>query len=163
MDNANRAPVQRQLLNVIDEALHGPPEGFAYFSDRGERAGLIRLLESLDASSASQNVGHTSIAAHVNHLVFSLAASSEFLEGNPHRVDWAESWTVQTITSQSWNRLIADLSRGVDRLKSAIESTFGQSERTIGVALGAAAHLAYHIGAIRQKVAISESSDNERR
>ena len=160
MGHSHGYQVQRQLLNVIDEALHGPPEGFAYFSDRGDRAGLISLLESLDASSASETVGHTSIAAHVNHLVFSLAASTDFLEGNERRVDWSESWTVQVVTSDRWSILIADLSSGIERLKSAIETTFGQSERTIGVALGAVAHIAYHIGAIRQKVGMADGTDH---
>ena len=160
MGNAHWDKVQQQLLNLIDEAIHGPPEGFAYFSDRGDRAGLIRLLESLDASSASETVGHTSVAAHVNHLVFSLAASTDFLEGQGRRVNWSESWTVQVVTSDAWSKLIADLTSGIDHLKSAIETTFGQSDRTIGAALGAVAHLAYHIGAIRQKVALADSSDN---
>ena len=159
MENSNRDPVQRQLLNVIDEAINGPPEGFAYFSDRGDRAGLARLLEPLDALSASKIIGQRSIAAHVNHLVFSLAASTDFLEGNEGRVNWAESWTVQTVTPEGWSKLIADLSNGVDRLKQAIASTFGQSERTTGAALGAAAHLAYHLGAIRQKVCRLDGND----
>ncbi len=160
MGNAHWDHVQRQLLNVIDEAIHGPPEGFAYFSDRGDRAGLLRLLESLDASSASQTVGQTSVAAHVNHLVFSLAASTDFIEGNERRVNWSESWAVEVVTADAWSKLIADLTSGIDRLKSAIETTFAQSERTMGVALGAVAHLAYHIGAIRQKVSLADCSGN---
>ena len=151
--------VKRQLLAVIDEALKGPPERFAYFSDRGRPAGLIEILQSIDAASASRIVGTTSIASHVNHLAFAADASARFVDGNTTRVAWEDSWAVSSVDAKDWSQLIEDLSNAVSRSKIAIESGFAQSERSIGTALGAAAHLAYHLGAIRQKLRVPEDRD----
>ena len=51
-------------------------------------------------------------------------------------------------------KLQQDLIRGYESLNHAIEAN---GDASFGTALAAAAHLAYHIGAIRQKIAAARA------
>ncbi|HEV3162718.1 MAG TPA: hypothetical protein VGZ22_01660 [Isosphaeraceae bacterium] len=143
-----------QLLAALAEAFDGPPEGFGYFLDRGDDAGLKNLLAKLSAAEASRKVAGSCIAAHVDHLAFALEAAMDYIQGGDSSKDWAESWSVSTVDEASWSRLRERLRQAYADLRQAIEAHALSSELAIGLAVGAPAHTAYHIGAIRQKLAL---------
>ncbi|HTS01267.1 MAG TPA: DinB family protein [Thermoanaerobaculia bacterium] len=140
------------LLAALKEGLDGPGK-WGFFSDAGPDAGLAATLKALSASEASRVTGGTSIAAHAYHLVFSLGATVAYMNGDRTPQDWAKSWSVVSVTEPTWKRLQDDLASAFAETKTAIETLAKTGFEPAGLAVGAPAHVAYHLGAIRQKVA----------
>jgi len=147
-----------QLSAVLREGLEGPQERWSYFTDTGKGSGLLATISSLSADQASRVLGGTSVAAHVAHIVFSLDASARWIEGDRTMRNWKESWGVSTVDAQGWERLQERVRSGYRDLQAAISGYAGNSPEAMGGALGAVAHLAYHLGAVRQKAAILQKS-----
>lgn len=144
--------VGAQIRAVLQEAFEGPPEGFAYFSNRGDDAGLANLLPQISPAEASQDIGGNSIAAHVHHLCFSLNISAAWLRGERVRPHWPESWSLRTVDDDGWREEQAALQMARKNLCDAIDVYSLRDEMSIGITLGNVAHIACHIGAIRQKL-----------
>lgn len=141
-----------QLVGVLREAFEGP-QRWSYFTDPGPEAGLLGTLAKLSAADASRPVGGTSVAAHVHHVVFGLSASSAWIRGDRAVRDWKESWRVGAVDDASWAQMRERLRAGYDELRRVIEEHAASSLEAAGGAAAAVAHVAYHLGAIRQKVA----------
>jgi hypothetical protein len=141
-----------QLVAVLQEAFDGP-QRWSYFTDHGSEAGLLGTLAKLTAADASRPVGGTSVAAHAHHVAFGLAASAAWVRGDHGRRDWAESWRVSTVDHAAWAGLQQQLRDGYGDLRLAIEAHAADGLEATGGAVGAVAHVAYHLGAIRQKAA----------
>jgi hypothetical protein len=144
--------VTSQLVAVLKEALEGA-EKWSYFTDHGADAGLFGTVAKLSAAEASRNTGGTSIAAHVHHVTFGLKASADWLRGDHGHKNWQESWQVTTVDEAGWRRLQADLHSSYQELQQAMQSHAVDDVMARGGAVGAIAHVAYHLGAIKQKVA----------
>ena len=142
-----------EILAVLREAFEGPSPSWGYFTDHGPEAGLLGTLAKLSAAEASRPAGGTSIAAHVYHVIFGLEVSFASVQGDHAPRDWRESWRVSTVTEKDWSRLQEDLREKYDELRQAISSHASASAPCLGEAIGAVAHVAYHLGAVRQKVA----------
>jgi hypothetical protein len=99
-------------------------------------------------------VGGSSIAAHVHHVVFSLEASTAWIRGDRSSRDWQQSWSVGAVDDAAWARLQEQLRTGYGALRRAIEQQAASSVEAAGGAVGTVAHMAYHLGAIRQKAAL---------
>ena len=110
-------------------------------------------LAKLTPQEASRDVGGNSIAAHAHHILFSFEAFGAFISGDRTKRDWNESWRVSAVDAAAWTQLQSDLGARYEELQRTIETHGNASEAATGGALGAVAHLAYHIGAIRQKMA----------
>lgn len=142
----------RQLLSVLREALEGPSGSWTYFIDKKPDAGLMGALGTVSADEASRVWGDTSIAAHAHHIAFAMAASAAAIEGDQTPVDWKESWRVTSVDEAAWTELVARVGREYQRLRRAVEARASSSGEAFGEAVGSIAHVAYHLGAIRQKV-----------
>jgi uncharacterized damage-inducible protein DinB len=139
----------KYLLAALDEGFDGPGESSGYL-DTG--AALNDALAKLSAEEASRNWGGNSVAAHAYHVLFGLDAFAAAISGKtPH--DWNESWRVKEVDAPSWAKLRSDLNEGRARLRTAIESHAHKGEAQMAGAVSAVAHVAYHVGAIRQKIA----------
>ena len=152
MPEMSQEIVAAQIRAVLHEAFEGPPEGFAYFSDHGDDAGLLNQLNRITAEEASREIGGTTIAAHVHHLAFSLHASAAWLRGDRDRPNWPESWAVSSVDMAGWELEQEALREARDGLLAAVDAHAFRDEMTIGITLGNIAHIACHLGAIRQKV-----------
>ena len=141
-----------ELLTLLKEGYEGPPEGGNYFLD-GPDAGLKNTLARLTPEEASVPRGGNSIAAHARHIRFSLSASAAWISGDRSSRDWNESWNVSTVGPEEWSALQRELGEGYDELRTAIATHGAKDSETLTGAVGAIAHVAYHVGAIRQKVA----------
>ncbi len=148
----NLDTVVDHVLAALKEGLDGPGK-WGFFSDSGPDAGLAKTLAGLSASEASKVTGGTSIAGHVHHLVFSFEASVAYMKGDTSPRDWAQSWSVVSVTEPTWRKLQADLAAGFAAMNTAIETLAKTGFEASGISVGAPAHVAYHLGAIRQKVA----------
>jgi hypothetical protein len=149
----------RQLLTVLREAAEGPSGSWTYFIDKRPDAGLLGALGTVSADQATRVWGDTSIAAHAHHIAFAMAASAAAIEGDQTPVDWKESWRVTSMDDGAWKDLVSRVGREYERLRRALESQASSSETAFGEAVGAIAHVAYHLGAIRQKVVSLRASD----
>ncbi|MGA2975209.1 MAG: hypothetical protein ABSF77_07855 [Spirochaetia bacterium] len=153
MPAATLNDVVTQLLGVLREAFEGPAERWSYFTDQGPEAGLFGTLAKVGAAEASRTVAGTSIAAHAHHAAFSLEASTAWINGDRSPRDWKSSWNVSSVDEESWRALRERLAAGYRMLRSAIEAHAMNGESELGESIGVAAHMAYHLGAVRQKTA----------
>lgn len=144
--------VVRQLLNVLQEAVEGSSGPWSYFIDNRPDAGVFGALAKLSAADASRARGGTSIVAHAHHVAFAMEASAASIEGDRTPRDWKESWRVTTVDAAAWTQLTERLRREYQKLRQAVELRAWSSEESFGEAVGAIAHIAYHLGSIRQKM-----------
>jgi hypothetical protein len=152
MPDIHGSAAVQQLLSVLREAVEGQSESWTYFIDKRPDAALLGALATVGADEASRVLGDTSIAAHVHHAAFAMAASAAAMEGDQTPVDWKESWGVKSVDDAGWMELVSRVGHEYQRLRRAIESRASSSEAGFGEAVGAIAHVAYHLGAIRQKI-----------
>ena len=152
--------VLEQVLGVLTEAFEGPQHSWSYFTDSGKDSGLLGTLARLDASEASHVLGRTSIAAHVYHLLFGLAASAAWIEGDRTTRTWSESWKLTEADEAQWRHMQETLRTRYQDLRRDVQVYAASSAESTGGVIGVLAHLAYHLGAIRQKAAIAQSRDS---
>ena len=151
--------ITERLLTILDEALHGASGPATYFVDNRPGLGLLGSLADLGATGASRAIGGTSIAAHVEHVAFAMEASAGWISGDRSPRDWRASWRVATVDDETWPLLIERLRREYQHLRAAVESGATTDGEAFGEAVGAIAHVAYHLGSVRQKLAVlSEAS-----
>jgi hypothetical protein len=142
----------QQLLSVLREAVEGQSGTWTYFIDKRPDAALLGALATISAGEASRVLGDTSIAAHAHHAAFAMAASAAAIEGDDTPADWKQSWRVTTVDEAAWKGVVARVDGDYRRLRRALESRAASGESAFGEAVGAIAHVAYHLGAIRQKI-----------
>jgi hypothetical protein len=143
------------LPALLSELVHGSPDPALGTSmlNRGD-GGLLRSLDKISASAASTtNAGGATIAAHVDHIRYGLALLNRWAAGEPEpwrMADWTESWRRATVSDDEWKSLRADLRREADGWIEALRTPHELRERELQWTIGSIAHLAYHLGAIRQ-------------
>lgn len=158
-DAASPAPappievVRRQLLALLREGIEGPGEAWSYFTDHGPGAGLLGTLEEWNATEASRSGadGRASVAAHVHHVAFGMEASSAFIRGDRSPRDWKSSWAQPSVDPAGWEAVKEELRERYTGLVRALEEADLSTDEAFGGALAAVAHVAYHLGAIRQR------------
>lgn len=147
------------LIRMLREAFEGPPGPWTYFTDTGPGTGLLGTIGEVTASQASQagGPGHTTVAGHVHHVIASLGLATRELRGESVSRDRSRSWTVTAVDDAAWAAARKDVRREFESLRVAIETHAAWDENTLGVACGAIAHAAYHLGAIRQRLALQRA------
>lgn len=145
--------VRRQLLALLREGIEGPQESWSYFTDHGPGAGLLGTLEEWNAAEASRSGtdGRASVAAHVHHTAFGMEASSAFVQGDRSPRDWKSSWTRPSVDAAGWEATKEELRERYAELSRTFQEADLSTDEAFGGALAAVAHLAYHLGAIRQR------------
>ena len=148
------AVVVNLVTRMLREAFEGPPGPWTYFLDTSPGTGIFRTIGELNAAQASLQAGpnSTTIAGHVHHVSLALALSRQALRGDSTTHDRGLSWTVSTVDDAAWLALRAELQRECASMLVAVSSQTTWDEDALGVAFGAIAHTAYHLGAIRQRL-----------
>lgn len=156
MSDVPPAVVANLLSRILREAFDGPPGPWTYFTDTSAAAGVFGTISALSAAEASRPAGpnQTTIAGHVNHLCSSLSLTTRAMRGGPAGRDRSTSWNVTVVDGARWTDLQTQLRREYAALLVALETNSKWDEDTLGDAIGAIAHVAYHLGAIRQRLAI---------
>jgi hypothetical protein len=92
------------------------------------------------------------VAAHVEHLRYGLSLMNRWSAGeNPFDdADWSAAWRRPVVTDAEWARLRADLRDEAHRWRDALSAPREVTEEELAGIIGSIAHLAYHLGAIRQ-------------
>jgi hypothetical protein len=144
----------QQVLDLLKETFEGsPPSGSAY-TDPGPGGGIFGTLSPIDSKAASEPRCGSSIAAQVGHIVFAIDAASAWIRGDHSSRKWKESWRISTVSDAEWNDLRQQVEAGYRDLRAAIESHAATSDDAFGSAVAIVAHMAYHLGAIRQKTKV---------
>jgi hypothetical protein len=142
------------LAHLFRELTHGAPANEAYMLNPGD-AGLLRALDRLTAQAASTApaAGAASVAAHVDHICYGLELLLRWSDGeaNPwSTADWVASWTRTTVDDAQWTALRDRLRRDAERWHAVLQTPRPLSQLELNGVIASVAHLAYHIGAIRQ-------------
>ena len=141
------------LVGLLRELGDGPPDDAAFVLNPGDE-GLLGTLRRLSAADASARLGdRSSIAAHVRHLLFGLALLNRWAAGEDDPftgADFEESWRHQHVRDDEWRALVASLEDELTQWKDAVAAPREWDAVSLGGTIGSVAHLAYHLGAIRQ-------------
>lgn len=148
------------ILDVLREAIEGGEtgKGTAFVENTrsdGVRHGLLPTLERLSAAQASQILQGASIAGHAQHAAFHLEVLIRWeQDGERGPFDWKGSFLPSEVNETEWQKV-------QQRLEAAYKAVlaFAETQRNhtpdgdlTGTFVGATAHVAYHLGAVRQMV-----------
>ena len=142
----------KNLATLFSELALGAPASGAYVLNAGYE-GLLASLDRLSAAAASAvTPAGSSIAAHVDHLRYGLSLMNRWSAGEHpfDDADWSVSWTRTTVADDAWRTRRADLRVEAERWLSALRTPRDVQEMELSGMIGSIAHLAYHLGAIRQ-------------
>jgi hypothetical protein len=162
----NTRDIARSLTTLLSELVDGAPRSGAYMLNRGD-PGLLHSLDKLDAAAASRvHAGSASIAAHVDHVRYGLALLNRWAAGEKDpwtQADWTASWRKTSVSDSEWSQLRAGLRAEARRWSDALGTPRDVDESEMNGMLGSIAHLAYHLGAIRQmdRAARGPSAEDE--
>jgi hypothetical protein len=146
------ADLSKTLSTLFSELVNGAPADGAYMLNAGDQ-GLLRSLDKLSAKEASALTSTgSSIAAHVDHLRYGLSLMNRWRAGeNPFAgADWSTSWTKTSVSDDEWRTRRAELRSEATRWLEALGTPRDVQEIELNGVIGSIAHLAYHLGAIRQ-------------
>ena len=139
------------LRGLLTELAVGPPGTSAYVLNPGDR-GLLESLRALSAAQASvRPQGRSSIASHAHHLHYGFTLMNRWARGeDPFKdANWSESWRQQQVDDAAWAKLLTALGDEIKKWREAISPRDWDPVVLTGT-IASIAHLAYHLGAIRQ-------------
>ena len=140
------------LENLFGELMHGVSGKGGFMLNVGDR-GLLRSLERLSAAEASAvTATGSSIAAHVAHVVYGLSLMNRWSQGeNPFTTaDWTASWKKTSVADAEWEGIRIQLRDEAARWLVVLRTPREVQGIELSGMIGSIAHLAYHLGAIRQ-------------
>jgi hypothetical protein len=142
------------LTKLFAELVDGASDrGGAFILNTGD-IGLLRSLEKISADDASRAVnGGATIAAHTQHVRYGLSLMNRWATegGNPFAdATWDEAWKTSQVDTAQWQEIRSGLRVEAHRWLEALSSPREAAEIELTGMFGSVAHLAYHLGAIRQ-------------
>lgn len=148
----NTSEVATTLATLFGELVEGTAPSGGYILNPGD-PGLLKSLDKLSAAAASvPTATGSSIAAHVEHVRYGLSLMNRWSAGdNPFTdADWSASWRRTRVSDDQWQALRAELRTEATRWLNALHTPRDVQQIELNGMLGSIAHLAYHLGAIRQ-------------
>jgi hypothetical protein len=142
------------LTILFAELVDGAPRnGGAFILNSGD-AGLLKSLDKLSAADASRSVNDgATIAAHAQHLRYGLSLMNRWARegGNPFAdATWDAAWQISRVDRNEWEEIRNGLRHEAHRWLEALGSPREVTVAELNGMIGSIAHLAYHVGAIRQ-------------
>jgi len=151
MHTSDLTTILTTLLSELANGVSGP--GGNVMLNPGD-AGLLGSLHRLSAAEASQSVnGGATIAAHAQHLRYGLSLMNRWASegGNPFAgATWDEAWKTTAVDADAWQAIQNGLRDETDRWLKMLGTPRQVTDVELTGMLGSIAHLAYHLGAIRQ-------------
>lgn len=149
-------------LDVLREAVEGgrPGEGTAFLdntkADESGNSGLLAALDGLTAEQASTpTLLGTSVAAHAAHTAYHLEVSVRWAKGDRGPFDWKGSFEPRAVDEEGWRALRAKVRAAYEGMVGLAQNTSHWDPDAAGGLAAALAHVAYHLGAIRQIVKLA--------
>ncbi|OGO61329.1 MAG: hypothetical protein A2032_02970 [Chloroflexi bacterium RBG_19FT_COMBO_49_13] len=149
--------VIRAITTLFSEAYAGPADpSSTWFIDNEPDSGVLGIIAGVSAAEASwsthQKQPGTTIAAHVEHLRWSLANANGAMQGEPYQENWKESWNTLNADEAEWGRLRKELRTEFERLLENLEKQQDLSGDYLTGVMALIPHAAYHLGNIRQQI-----------
>jgi hypothetical protein len=149
----NAESVFRALSTVLRELVEGAADDGGWVLNQRD-PGLLRSLQKLTAAAASAPAPTgSSIAAHTDHLRYGLELLNRWSAGeeNPFAdADYSVSWQRTGVSEQEWAQLLDRLGHEARKWMGALEVPRELKDVELNGGVASVAHLAYHLGAIRQ-------------
>ena len=150
----NSSGLSSTLTTLFSELVHGASDPRGAFVLNSGDVGLLRSLEKLSAADASQSSrGGATIAAHALHLVYGLSLMNRWArEGGDPFADarWDEAWKTSTVDPRQWAQIRRQLADETTQWLQHLGTARDLAPVELNGMVGSIAHLAYHLGAIRQ-------------
>jgi hypothetical protein len=150
----NTTDISPVLASLFSELTEGAPGGGGPFVLNSGDVGLLRSLDKLSPAAASRSVNDgATIAAHAQHVRYGLSLMNRWARegGNPFAdAKWDEAWKTSTVGAREWEEIRSGLRDEARRWLEALRTPREASAVALGGMIGSVAHLAYHVGAIRQ-------------
>ena len=141
------------LARLFSELVEGAAPDGAFILNSGD-AGLLRSLDRIPASDASRSAnGGATIAAHAQHVRYGLSLMNRWARdgGNPFAdATWDAAWKISVVDDHAWQEIRDGLRAEAQRWLDALATPRQASDIELSGMVGSIAHLAYHLGAIRQ-------------
>lgn len=156
MSNSTQA-LHQATLHLLSELFHGTPESGGFMLNSGD-PGMLEQLDRTSAKVAStRNVeGLTTIAAHVDHVLYGIGLLNRWADGEPTpwvNADWTASWRRTQVNEEQWADLRSRLRDAIDDWMVNVEQQLEWDHLVACGTIASVAHSAYHLGAIRQILA----------
>ncbi|HET9453408.1 MAG TPA: hypothetical protein VFO66_03900 [Gemmatimonadaceae bacterium] len=144
------APLAGLMTELVSGASRG---GDAFILNSGD-AGLLMSLEKLSAEEASRSVNDgATIAAHAQHVRYGLSLMNRWAAegGNPFAdATWDAAWKLSHVNDTQWREIRDGLRTEALQWIETLRTPREVNGIELSGMLGSVAHLAYHLGAIRQ-------------
>jgi hypothetical protein len=151
MQTTETSPILARLFGELVDGASNPAGAFILNS--GD-VGLLQSLRKLSAGDASRSVNDgATIAAHAQHVRYGLSLMNQWATegGNPFaNAKWDEAWKTSAVDAAAWEEIRNGLRDEAHRWLHALNSPRDVNGIEISGMIGSIAHLAYHLGAIRQ-------------
>jgi len=142
------------LARLFSELVDGATDPNGAFILNSGDVGLLRSLDKLSADAASQSVNDgATIAAHVQHVRYGLSLMNRWASegGNPFAdAKWDEAWQMVAVDASTWDEIRSGLRDEAHTWQRTLGSARDVNDVELSGVIGSIAHLAYHLGAIRQ-------------
>ena len=143
----------KAFRRVFSELVDGASPKGGYVLNTGD-IGILRSLDKISAADASRAVnGGATIAAHTQHLRYGLSLMNEWASkgGNPFaNAKWDEAWKMSAVNDAQWQEIRDGLRDEAAEWRQVLNTPRDMSSVEFTGLVGSIAHLAYHLGAIRQ-------------
>jgi hypothetical protein len=153
MESVIPSPVRSAIAAILREILNGSSTSAGWILNPRD-PGLLSSLDRISAEEASRVPPHgtSSIAAHVDHLRYGLSLLNRASVGENAfaDADWSEAWRTIRVSDAEWGYLRAALADEARMWQQNFVNLVEGGEAEVTGVLASAAHLAYHLGAIRQ-------------
>ena len=142
------------LSRLFSELVDGTiADGGAFILNSGD-VGLLRSLDRLSAADASRSVHDgATIAAHAQHVRYGLSLMNQWASegGNPFaNAKWEEAWKTSLVDARAWDEIRSGLRDETHRWLEILKAPREVADVELTGMVASVAHLAYHLGAIRQ-------------
>jgi hypothetical protein len=146
--------VNPALGRLFAELVDGASRSSGAFILNTGDAGLLRSLDTLSAADASRSVNDgATIAAHAQHVRYGLSLMNRWASegGNPFAdATWDAAWKTSGVDDAAWHEIRNGLGDEAHRWLQALKSPRDVTDIELTGMIASIAHLAYHLGAIRQ-------------
>lgn len=153
------------VVGLLKEMYEGVPASQpTWVIDSGPGSGILAAVRELTAAEASTSIDGsgsrgTTIAAHIEHLHWSLVNVNEALRGKEYSSNWSESWNLIDANPAAWDELREALRREYETLRDTLLIMFSSAGSPVELEddyitglLALVPHAAYHLAAILQMI-----------
>ena len=142
------------LTRLFSELVDGTSgTGGAFILNSGD-LGLLRSLDKLSPADASRAANDgAAIAAHAQHVRYGLSLMNRWASsgGNPFAdATWDEAWKISQVDESGWKDIRDGLRLEAHRWLTVLHTPREVTAVELTGMIASLAHLAYHLGAIRQ-------------